>query len=189
MSAQPEDAETQVVDSMGPQAATHCAKCEAPIVDLGQAFHKGNGIYQCSHCHNVYQMIYRHLGGVSDTVASWSAESQKAFFKECSAKLQVVPVNGRWALVKAQLVTHHTSYRKEQQTTRVSEVFKPLGVWQTEGYDVDLIRQKGQKSTNVVARLILFTSAQMNPLWKVNLCTIGLVFCPFIAINSIYVFT
>lgn len=168
MSGQPSTPDTQVLDTDGTQAdaSTCCAKCCAPIHDLSQAFHKGNGIYQCSNCHNIYQMLYRHLGSISDTVARWPAHMQKKFFKETSSKLKIVPVNGRWSLVKSQLVSHHTSFRKEQRITRVSEIFKPLSVWKLEGYDTDLIQQKGQKSTNPVAWLHVQKKYHMIPSWK-----------------------
>ncbi|CAK9011971.1 unnamed protein product [Durusdinium trenchii] len=43
-----------------------------------------------------------------------------------------------------------TSFRQEQMIVRVSSEFKPLSVWQKDGYDIELLQAKGEKRTNPV---------------------------------------
>ena len=129
-----------------------CGKCGQEIADTSQAVLKG-GCLVCFMCNNIYQMLYRHLGGMAHTVQSFSSERQKNFFKTAGACISAVPRNGRWALVKAELVRHMTSFRQEQMIVRVSSEFKPLSVWQKDGYDIELLQAKGEKRTNPVPGL------------------------------------
>ncbi|CAK9063085.1 unnamed protein product [Durusdinium trenchii] len=124
-----------------------CGKCGQEIADTSQAVLKG-GCLVCFMCNNIYQMLYRHLGGMAHTVQSFSSERQKNFFKTAGACISAVPRNGRWALVKAELVRQMTSFRQEQMIVRVSSEFKPLSVWQKDGYDIELLQAKGEKRTN-----------------------------------------
>ena len=129
-----------------------CGKCGQEIADTSQAVLKG-GCLVCFMCNNIYQMLYRHLGGMAHTVQSFSSERQKNFFKTAGACISAVPRNGRWALVKAELVRQMTSFRQEQMIVRVSSEFKPLSVWQKDGYDIELLQAKGEKRTNPVPGL------------------------------------
>ncbi|CAK9000612.1 unnamed protein product [Durusdinium trenchii] len=52
------------------------------------------------------------------------------------------------AVLKGGCLVHMTSFRQEQMIVRVSSEFKPLSVWQKDGYDIELLQAKGEKRTN-----------------------------------------
>lgn len=147
------DAETQVVptENGDDQVAEvfPCSKWGNPCFDQPGSIEKA-GTWTCASCTNIYQMIYRHLGGSEGTLQSLSAKKQKEFFKNNAALIAAVPRNGRWALVKAGLIKEVATFRTQQMTVRVSSEFKPLSVWAKEGYDVSKIESKGEKRENPV---------------------------------------
>ena len=122
-----------------------CLKCES-LTSLSQgAVQKANGLY-CKLCSNVYQMLYRHLGGMPPTLQSMSAKDQAAFFKRAQTDLvQAVSKNARWSMVRSALLSEMVRYTKEQTIHRVSQEYLPLSVWEQRGFDTKKIKEKGKK--------------------------------------------
>ena len=132
-----------------------CQKCGGDTKLADGAVQKSAGVY-CRCCANIYQMMYRHLGGLPPTLNSMTAAEQKDFWKKSSEILQVAPRNGRWALVRSSLVSSLVSFRKEQRTRTVRREFLPLDVWQKQGYDIKKIQELGEKEENPVSGFNLF---------------------------------
>lgn len=145
MSAQPGDEETLV--DMDPESDTHqCVKCKMTCHFSEGASKKGCGV-QCRNCTNIYQIMYRHLGGMPDSWNGISPEDQSKFFKSTGSLIKSAGKNARWSLVKSALVTQLVEFHTQQQRTRISQEFLPLSVWKTRGFDCDKIQEKGQKKT------------------------------------------
>ena len=125
-----------------------CVKC-GQTTDVTDGVMRGYGV-QCRDCTNIYQMLYRHLGGLPSTLQSMTAEEQMSFFKASSDMVKTCPKNGRWALVKSNLIASMTRFKTNQVKTTVRREFLPLRVWATRGFDVEKIKQHGQKQTDAV---------------------------------------
>lgn len=132
-----------------------CQKCGSDTKLADGAVQKAAGVY-CKWCANIYQMMYRHLGGLPPTLNSMTATEQKDFWKKSSEIVQVTPRNGRWSLVRSSLVSSLVSFRKEQRSRTVRREFKPLDVWEKEGYDIKKIQERGEKEENPVSGFYLF---------------------------------
>ena len=136
---------------MVPQDELHtsqCLKCGMPVSeDDGKA--KGAGL-TCTSCQNVYQMLYRHLGGYPTTWNTMSPDEQQNFFRTSKQVLRSAPKNGRWSVLRANLVTEMTRFKVEQVTNTVDKHFLPLSVWQSRGFDTDKIVAKGEKREDEV---------------------------------------
>ena len=142
--------ETQLADL---EETLKCQKCGSSTKESEGAVPKALGQVYCKWCANIYQMLYRHLGGLPQTLATMSAAEQQGFWKKSSELIQATPRNGRWSLVRSSLVSELCRFKKEQTTRRVRREFKPLSVWQTEGYDIALLQEKGEKEENPVPAL------------------------------------
>lgn len=141
MSAQ--EAEETQVDPTTPVA---CVKCGVDCtLDSGAIVKSGS--LQCKWCTNIYQIMYRHIGGVPDGWNDLDAEDQKKFFKSSQEKLKAIGKNGRWACVKGALTTQLTHYHTEQTRTRINFEYLPLSVWKQRGFSTDDIVAKGEKKT------------------------------------------
>ena len=115
------------------EADSSCVKCGKPTsLEMG-AVMRGYGL-QCNSCTNLYQIIYRHLGGLPDSLATMSSEQQKTFFSSAGEQLKVAPKNARWALVRKGLVHSLCHFKTEQTKTTVKRKFLPLTVWATKGH-------------------------------------------------------
>ena len=127
-----------------------CLKCgvQTSALESGVVI-KLNGI-QCPRCASVYQMMYRHMGGIPEGVSSMTAEQQKTFFKSSGSLLASAPKNGRWAMVKSALVKEMVAFRTSQVTRRVSEDYLPLSVWEKRGFDSSQIKAQGRKKDDLV---------------------------------------
>ena len=140
---------TQLTESW--DAEHKCLKCESTTTLAQGAVQKANGLL-CRECANIYQMLYRHLGGMPPTLQTMNVADQKAFFKRAQADLlQVVSKNARWSMVRSALLSEMVRYQKEQTIHRVSREYLPLSVWQARGFDVKLIEQKGSKMDHEAA--------------------------------------
>lgn len=145
--------ETQVVPEDSAGGAHPCLKCGQPVDMDAQGIVIKHGEITCSKCQSIYQMVYRHLGGLPDGVKHLSAERQMEFFKNTGALLQTCPKNGRWSLVKSSIVGQMISMRTEQVRCRISQEFLPMSVWQARGFDTELIEAKGTSKEDSVLRL------------------------------------
>ena len=144
MSAQP--AETQV-------DAEPCLKCGAACSLQDGAVAKGGGLH-CNLCNCVYQILYRHLGGLPADVQKMSQEKQKAFFQEAGSVIKVAPKNARWSHVRSKLSTSLEEFHIEQTKTTVAREFLPLSVWEKRGFDKDNVEQNGETRKCPVTCLI-----------------------------------
>ena len=142
--------ETQLTDV---EETLQCQKCGSSTKLSDGAVPKAPGQVHCKWCANIYQMLYRHLGGLPQTLATMTAAEQKEFWKKSSEVIQATPRNGRWSLVRSSLVSEMCRFKKEQTTRRIRREFKPLSVWAAEGYDVALIKERGEKEVNPVPAL------------------------------------
>ena len=99
-------AETQPTETQEQVNATEssCVKCGLATTLNDGAVQRGHGL-QCRSCNNVYQILYRHLGGLPPSFQGMSTEEQGNFFKSTGKDVATTPKNGRWSLVKKNLVT------------------------------------------------------------------------------------
>lgn len=141
MSAQ--DDETQTL------AQPTCIKCDRSV-DPSDVVSKGYGIQRRSCC-NLYQVLYRHMGGLPPTIVSMSAKAQAEFFRKMSDQVKNAPKNARWKLIRAGLVTSMTSWHQEQTKLSVVKEYLPLSVWQQRGFDIEKIQLHGEKQEDRVA--------------------------------------
>ena len=140
--------DTQVAPAVAEEST--CIKCGCKIVDFD------SHTFQCRLCWNVHQILYRHLGGSPPSLQSMQPSEQNKFFKEVGNKLKVTPKNARWSLVRAAMVTSITHYKREEQVNRVQRQYLPLSVLQTQGYDVEAIKQHGDRREDEVPVMHLF---------------------------------
>ena len=120
-----------------------CQKCLVlTSLDAG-AVPKGTGL-QCKSCWNLYQILYRHLGGLPESLTQMEPEKQKEFFKTTGEKVLSTPKNGRWALVRKSVATSVASFRTEQVTMSVEKKLLPLSVWAKDGFDIKDIEARGE---------------------------------------------
>ena len=126
-----------------------CIKCNQPASIQDGGVMRGYGV-QCRQCTNVYQILYRHLGGIPPTLQSMSCQEQMDFFKGGGQMLKTCPKNGRWAVVRSHLHSSMVRFKTEQVKTTIRREFLPLSVWQARGFDVQQIQQNGEKSTDAV---------------------------------------
>ena len=131
-----------------------CQKCSVATSLGAGAVAKGSGL-QCKSCWNLYQILYRHLGGLPESLTQMEPEKQKEFFKTTGEKLLTTPKNGRWALVRKNVVTSVSSFRTEQVTHSVEKKFLPLSVWEKDGFDIKDIQARGESRDDDV---ILFAT-------------------------------
>ena len=135
--------DTQVVPQDPAGDNPSCQKCGQSVDTEAPGIVIKHGDITCGKCQSIYQMVYRHLGGMPDGVKHLSAQQQMEFFKNTGALLQSCPKNGRWSLVKSSIVGQMITMRTEQVRSRVSEEFLPLSVWKARGFDTQLIEAKG----------------------------------------------
>ena len=148
------DAEAQTVPATPegevPDASTvPCIKCSQPASMEDGGVMRGYGV-QCRQCTNLYQILYRHLGGLPPTLQSMSAKEQMEFFKGGSEMLKTCPKNGRWAMMRSHLVSSMTRFKTEQVKTTVRREYLPLSVWEARGFDIEKSQRHGQKQSNEV---------------------------------------
>lgn len=121
-----------------------CLKCGRACSVADGAVVKGGGLH-CRLCNNVYQLLYRHLGGMPPGLQSLSAAEQREFFQSASEMCKAAGKNTRWALVKKELTSSIVRFRTTQTRNRVNWEYLPLSAWKTRGFDTDLIKEKGDK--------------------------------------------
>eukprot|EP00438_Fugacium_kawagutii_P024844 Skav233726 [mRNA] locus=scaffold2225:53325:53849:+ [translate_table: standard] len=151
------EAETQVAVHEEPAPATEaletlveeafgeeCQKCGLLCSLDNGAVQKGNGL-QCNSCVNLYQLMYRHLGGLPPSLQALSAEAQVEFFRSAGKIVKTASKNSRWKLMKQQLSNSLVTYHTEQRRCRVNEERLPLTAWAARGFDVERVKSKGVK--------------------------------------------
>ena len=141
MSAQ-EIPETQPDETLFP-----CLKCGLDCSAKDGALLRGTA-WQCKACTNVYQILYRHMGGFPDSWSQMTPQSQMEFFKHAGGAIKCAPKNGRWSHVRSSLVSQMTHFHTEQRRIRCTREYLPLSVWATRGFDTKKIECKGEKRTD-----------------------------------------
>lgn len=137
-----------------------CCKCGSGCSAADGAILRGQSSLQCKSCTNLYQVLYRHCGGLPPSFQGMQPQQQQDFFKNTGKKVQACPKNGRWSLIRASLISSVVEYHTNQVTTSVTQEFVPLSVWATRGFSTDDIKARGQKRTcDVPQPLLLFPSA------------------------------
>lgn len=121
-----------------------CLRCSQACSVAGGAVPRALGLV-CRLCNNVYQVLYRHLGGVPPGVQQLSGDEQKKFFARAGSIVRVQPKGAIWKLVRQELKSTLVHFRTQQTRKRVNHEHLPLGVWKTRGFDIDVIQQKGEK--------------------------------------------
>ena len=160
-------AETQPTETQEQVNATEssCVKCGLATTLNDGAVQRGHGL-QCRSCNNVYQILYRHLGGLPPSFQGMSTEEQGNFFKSTGKNVATTPKNGRWSLVKKNLVTSMVSFKRQQTTTSLTKDFFPLSVWQVKGFDTKEIEAKGERRDDDVSWTIVISSLKIAPTCK-----------------------
>lgn len=131
-----------------------CLKCGMPTsVETSRA--RGAGL-TCQDCTNIYQMIYRRLGGTPMDLQAMSPEEQKEFFRSSGERVRVAPAGARWTLVRAQMVSSMTTFRTQQTKYSVAREFLPLSVWEKRGFNTQDIQEKGTRQDDAVSWLYIF---------------------------------
>ncbi|CAL1145392.1 unnamed protein product [Cladocopium goreaui] len=131
-------AETQPDDTVFP-----CIKCGLDCSAKDSAVLRGAN-WQCKSCTNVYQILYRHMGGLPESWNNMTPESQVQFFKHAGSAIKCAPKNGRWSHVRSSLVSQMTHFHTEQRRIRCNREFLPLSVWATRGFDTKRIEANGE---------------------------------------------
>lgn len=121
-----------------------CAKCGIMCSLDSGAVQKGQNLH-CNTCVNLYQLLYRHMGGLPPALQALSADAQIQFFKASGSIVKSAPKNSRWKLVKQQLSTSLVTYHTEQRRCRVNEKRLPLTAWAARGFDVEKVKSNGTK--------------------------------------------
>ena len=131
-------------------SSSTCVKCGLVVGEQTATQNLRYGLV-CIDCNNIYQMLYRHLGGMPGSLHKMSQEEQQSFYRNANGAIKVAPRNGRWALVRASLVSSMTKFRTEQTVNSVTSDFLPLSVWAHRGFDTEKIQKEGQKRDNPVS--------------------------------------
>ena len=145
-------AETQPDDTVFP-----CIKCGLDCSAKDSAVLRGAN-WQCKSCTNVYQILYRHMGGLPESWNNMTPESQVQFFKHAGSAIKCAPKNGRWSHVRSSLVSQMTHFHTEQRRIRCNREFLPLSVWATRGFDTKRIEANGEmREDKALWRLVCST--------------------------------
>ena len=145
-------AETQPDDTVFP-----CIKCGLDCSAKDSAVLRGAN-WQCKSCTNVYQILYRHMGGLPESWNNMTPESQVQFFKHAGSAIKCAPKNGRWSHVRSSLVSQMTHFHREQRRIRCNREFLPLSVWATRGFDTKRIEANGEmREDKALWRLVCST--------------------------------
>ena len=131
-----------------------CVKCGMDCSAASGAVLRG-AAWQCKWCTNVYQILYRHLGGLPDSWSTMSPQSQQEFFKHAGSSIKCAPKNGRWSHVRSALVTQVCHFHTEQRRVRLSREYLPLTVWETRGFDVKRIQQYGEMRQDEALQILV----------------------------------
>lgn len=126
-----------------------CLKCGEECSAASGAILRGSS-WQCRWCTNVYQILYRHMGGLPDSWSSLTPQSQQEFFKHAGSGIKCVPKNGRWSHVRSSLVTQMCHFHTEQRRVSLTREYLPLSVWAQRGFDTDRIEQYGESKKDAV---------------------------------------
>lgn len=130
-----------------------CLKCLQSTSLSEGAVWRGQAL-QCKNCTNIYQMIFRNVGGVPPTLQKMTPQAQASFFKSAAEHCLVAPKNGRWASVRSSLISHMVTWKTEQTRVRVRKEYLPLNVWKLRGFCVEDIVARGEKQENAAPRLL-----------------------------------
>ena len=184
------EAETQPASTQQDTSVGHCLRCGLECSVLEGAIPKGNS-FCCKDCNNLYQIIYRHLGGLPETYYKMTPEKQKEFYKESKAQVKFVGKNARWSLVRNSLVKSLVTFRTEQTRVRVSEEWLPLSVWEKRGFSTDDIQKRGKSRDDPVARHIFFFILFYFPIFYFAFCQViptdwGFCFVPWQVFQTVW---
>jgi hypothetical protein len=124
--------ETQLTESQEKaQKTVHpCVKCGNDCSLAMGAIVRGSSGLQCKSCTNLYQVLYRHCGGLPPAFLGMGPSEQKEFFKKTGKSVQACPRNGRWSLIKANLISSVVQFHTSQLTHSVKKKFLPLSAWE-----------------------------------------------------------
>lgn len=145
--------ETQLTESQEKaQKTVHpCVKCGQDCSLALGAIVRGSSGLQCKSCTNLYQVLYRHCGGLPPAFLGMGPSEQKEFFKKTGKSVQACPRNGRWSLIKANLISSVVQFHTSQVTHSVKKKFLPLSAWEKKGFNTAEIRAKGEKMDDDVS--------------------------------------
>ena len=152
-----------------------CVKCGLATTLNDGAVQRGHGL-QCRSCNNVYQILYRHLGGLPPSFQGMPTDEQGNFFKSTGKDLAATPKNGRWSLVRKNLVSSMVHFKKQQTTTSLTKDFLPLSVWQVKGFNTDEIKAKGERRDDAVSWTTLFAICSQT----------GTIICKYIGVCFLF---
>ena len=159
--------DTQLTESQaaGRAAQQACLKCgEGTSLDSG-AVQRGSTGMVCKPCTNLYQVLYRHIGGLPAQFTGMPVEAQRNFFLTSGKALASCPRNSRWSMVKANVVKSYTTFKTEQMKRTVTKDFLPLSVWKQQGFDTDDIQARGERMDDDVSGRQCFVQEAVCPLF------------------------
>ena len=141
-------ANTQVVRGSQDAEQHTCVRCGCDCSIDDGAFLRGQSTYTCKSCTNLYQILYRHAGGMPASWQGMTQEKQRDFFRSTGKAVQTCGKNARWSLIRASLVTSVVNSHTTQTTTTVKKKFLPLSVWAARGFNTDDIQARGEKQSD-----------------------------------------
>ena len=124
-----------------------CSKCGCACSTAEGAILRGQSSLQCKSCTNLYQILYRHCGGLPPSFQGMEPQQQQEFFKKTGKAVQACPKNARWSLIRANVISSVTEFHTNQVTTNATRDFLPLSAWAVKGFNTDDIQARGEKRT------------------------------------------
>ena len=124
-----------------------CAKCGFPTeVFNSRVYTKATATkcakYVCRPCNNIQTMVYRNIKQEGSLkMSSWNNDQLNEFFRQAREEPQQHQRDGRssWQQIREVLKKCLVKRYIEKTKKQITSDFKPLGVWKTLGYDVEMI--------------------------------------------------
>ena len=126
--------------------AMHCHNCKKPVDAHPSTVvrKKGHANFSCKSCHAVVTMLYKHSDMRKVGFRDLTPEQQTDFFLK-AGQIREEMGGLSWEKVKGLLQDSLTTTEVHRKTVGVRGKFLPLEVWASKGYNVDKIKEKGEK--------------------------------------------
>ena len=137
-----------------------CSKCMLQVCKE-DAQQKGPNSWWCKPCNRLSALLARSIA-LPDALRNLEDEERVAFWRKASSSLE----GGRlsYAAVRKVMQDTLTSEYVRQSKRSVKGPFQPLSVWAVQGFDTDLIEQKGECMDHE-ARPSFFPSFPLTAAW------------------------
>ena len=155
-------------------------KCGSSTKVSDGAVPKAAGQVYCKWCANIYQMLYRHLGGLPQTLSTMTASEQKEFWKKSSELIQATPRNGRWSLVRSSLVSEMCRFKKEVNhppRSKGVQALVGLGRWRLRRPPPAGERWEGGEPSACAELFVFGRGYTPQLIWHAAVCPLDLIWC------------